>query len=313
MDEKDYKYVLTVAKYRNFTRAAEALYISQPALSRHIGLLEKRIGHPLFNREVPSLELTKIGERFCHCANKVLEIERSFFSEVQRFSNSSGTVIRIGVPPLSGDYILSRVLPQVMRKYPQIHCEPVTRYSKELYQLLTSHHIDAYIGTVVGNEPSINTKFLFNEPVYLAGSQSHSVLADIDTVNVDIEDPDMLADILEHLRDVSFISCNPPMPIHVLVDETLRQYNFTPVRKVEVPSLQLAFDLASQGIGITAILRCQLKYENPNTLREIYFIPLVKCALPFYLAYNSSSRESIPELDHFLSEVMEIYSENPEI
>ena len=313
MEGKDYRYVIAIAKYKSFTRAAEILHISQPALSRHIGLLEKRIGHPLFNRESSPLELTKIGERFCHHANIILELERTFFNETQQLSVLTGATIKVGVPPLSGDYILSRVLPQVIKKYPQIHCETISRLSTELYRLLMSHRIDVYIGTFTGNDTSVNSEFLFNEPVYLAGSRKHPALANYDMTNVDIDHPIILADILEQLRDVPFICCTQPMPIHQLIENALKEYRFWPVRKIQVPTLTLALDLAAQGVGFTAIMRCQLKYENPNTIREVYPISLGKCELPIYTVYNSFACKTIPELDYFIKEVKEIYAANPEI
>lgn len=313
MDEKDYRYVLAIAQCKSFTRAAEVLYTSQPSLSRHIGLLEKKIGHPLFIRDSSTLELTKIGERFCHYANIILEQERSFLSEAQGISVSTDTVIKVGVPPLSGDYILSRVLPQIIAKSPRIHCEPISRYTLELYQRLLSHQIDVYIGTSSGTDPSICAEFLFNEPVYLAGSRKHPVLESYSAKHVDLDHPIMFADIIKQLRDVPLICCDPLMPIHQLVEEALKERGVLPGRKVKATSLPLALDLSSQNVGFTAIMRCQLKYENPNTVQEIYPISLGKCELPIYIVYNSFFRKALPELDYFIREVKEIYAANPEL
>jgi len=313
MDEKDYRYVLTIAKYKSFTRAAEILYTSQPALSRHIKILEERTGHSLFNRESPILELTKAGELFCHYANIVLAQERAFFSDVQRLSAPAGVVIKIGVPPLSGDYIISRILPEIIKKYPQIHCDLTLSFSTELYQRLLSHQIDLYIGTFSGNDPYISSEFLFCEPVYLAGSRKHPALISYNTADININHPIMLADISKQIKDVPFITCNPPMPIHQLVEDKLKESGFLPARKIQVTSLPLALDLTAQGVGFTAILRCQLKYENPNTIREVYPISLGKCEMPIYIVYNSFSRKTIPELDYFIQEVKEIYAANPQI
>jgi len=313
MDEKDYRYVLTIAKYKSFTRAAEILYTSQPALSRHIKILEERIGYLLFNRETPVLELTKIGERFCHYANIVLEQERAFLSEVQRLSTSTDIAIKIGVPPLSGDYIISRILPTIMKKYPHIHCDLTLSFSKELYQRLISHQIDLYIGTFSGSDPSISSEYLLSEPVYLAGSRKHPALVNSNPTQVNIDNPIMLTDVAKQMKDVPLILCNPPMPIHQLVEDKLKEFDFLPVRKIKVTTLPLALDLTAQGVGFTAVLRCQLKYENPKTVREVYPISLGRCELPLYIVYNSFSRKVIPELDHFIREVKEIYATNPEI
>ena len=64
MELKEQRYVCTLAEYGNLTRAADRLYISQPALSIYISNLEKHLGTPLFDREGKKFELTKAGERY---------------------------------------------------------------------------------------------------------------------------------------------------------------------------------------------------------------------------------------------------------
>lgn len=61
MELKEQRYVCTLAEYGNLTRAADRLYISQPALSIYISNLEKHLGTPLFDREGKKFELTKLG------------------------------------------------------------------------------------------------------------------------------------------------------------------------------------------------------------------------------------------------------------
>ena len=62
MDTEQLRDFLTVARYRNFSKAAEALYIGQPALSRRISALEKQLGVQLFHRDHKAVELTQAGE-----------------------------------------------------------------------------------------------------------------------------------------------------------------------------------------------------------------------------------------------------------
>ena len=65
--------VLAVAKYQNFSRAAEHLFLSQPALSQQVRKLEEELGCTLFLRTPQGVSLTAEGERFCQSARQVAQ------------------------------------------------------------------------------------------------------------------------------------------------------------------------------------------------------------------------------------------------
>jgi DNA-binding transcriptional LysR family regulator len=64
LDLRQLKYLVTVAEERNFSRAADRLETSQPFLTKHIGLLEKKLGFQLFDRKQRPLGLTAAGQEF---------------------------------------------------------------------------------------------------------------------------------------------------------------------------------------------------------------------------------------------------------
>ena len=76
INNKNMEYVAAVAQYDSITAAAESLYISQPALSRFISNLEKRIGVTLFQRVGNRFLLTYERERFLYHAKRIMEIEQ---------------------------------------------------------------------------------------------------------------------------------------------------------------------------------------------------------------------------------------------
>ena len=84
MDIQQLKYFLYVAKYRNFTKAAEHFYIGQPALSRQIFDLEKQIGVQLFVRSNRSVELTTAGEVLQQEGNKLIDHFNSVIEKTQK-------------------------------------------------------------------------------------------------------------------------------------------------------------------------------------------------------------------------------------
>ena len=72
MDFRDLSYVLAIAKYQNITKAAETLYVGQPALSKFLKSLEADIGQPLFRKLGNKYVLTYAGERYVEKASQIL-------------------------------------------------------------------------------------------------------------------------------------------------------------------------------------------------------------------------------------------------
>ena len=69
--EKDMQYILTIANYGNLTKAADALFLSQPALSIHLKQLENSLGLQLFERKGRKMILTYAGEEFVKSAREI--------------------------------------------------------------------------------------------------------------------------------------------------------------------------------------------------------------------------------------------------
>lgn len=311
MNAKDYQYTLTIATCKSFSRAAELLYISQPALSRYICNLEKELGVVLFDRSLTPIRLTKAGECFCKYANAILEMEGTLLHELRANAPLSGKAIKIGVPLLAGEYILSRILPRVMKKYPTMQVDPIQDISDNLCQRLAAHQIDAaFVCTPVADD-SITSDLLFFEELFLVGHRSHDALAGYDTSTASLDDPLQLD--VSTLQGASLIHCKPIAIISYLTEDALKKMHFKAASEIKASSLPLALDLTSQGVGFTSVMRCQLKYGHPSMIQSLCPIPLKDCKLPFYMAYNTLVRRTVPELDLFLKEVIEEYRAEPYI
>jgi len=309
LNEKDYQYTLTVAKCSSFSRAAELLYISQPALSRYISALEKELGVTLFDRSAAPIQLTNAGKLFCSYANAILELESTLRHDLRQSSLLSGKTIKVGVPLLSGEYILSRILPRIIKKYPNMQIDPIQDISDNLCQRLAAHQIDAAFVCTPVNDPSICSELLLFEDLYLVGHRKHPALAQYDTAHADLNHP-LILDV-STLKGVSLIHCKPIAIISYLTEEALKKLQFKPEAEFKASSLPLALDLTAQGVGFTSVMRCQIKYGHPSIIQALCPIPLDDCRLPFYLAYNRIGRRTIPELDIFLKEVFAEYQADP--
>lgn len=311
MNDKDFQYTLMVAKCHSFSQAAQLLYLSQPALSRYISNLEKALGVTLFDRSASPIQLTSAGQRFCAYAADILELENKLRSELQTCSSMSGKAIKLGVPMVTGEYMLSRILPPLMKKYPGMKIDPIQDISSNLCQRLAAHKLDiAFVCTpVVGS--SLRSDPLVAEDIYLVGNRSHPALAGYNTADASPDHP-LIVD-LSCLSGVTLIHCKPIAVMSYQAEEALKRLQFKPEAEIKASSLPLALDLTAQGMGFTSVMRCQLKYGHPETVQNLCPIYLEGGKLPFYVAYNSLVRNTSPELDIFIQEVLKEYQAAPYI
>lgn len=300
MNEKDFQYILTVAQCGSFSRASEILYVSQPSLSRYISTLEKRLGTALFDRSTTPVQLTESGTIFCNYGKKILSLERALYRDLQEQNALGERILRVGVPHISGDYILSRILPRMTKNYPAIRIDPISDYSYNLYHQLAAQKIDIACVAAPNTDPSIMVELLLYEPVLLIGAKNHPALKNYDITKADIDHPIFINP--SELNDIPMIQYKASY-----AEAALRQKSYAPKTTIKASSAPLALDLAAKGVGLTSVIFSQLKYSRPDITQSLCPISIGDCKLPIYLAYNRLADKAIPEIERFIQEVKEEY------
>ena len=110
MDTRHIDYILEIAQTKNFSRAAENLFISQAALTYHIKNIESEIGFALFERSPKGAVLTPAGERFCVTMRNIRDEFKTAVEQGQNFSRHSRTDVVIGLPLRSAIYFLPKAI-----------------------------------------------------------------------------------------------------------------------------------------------------------------------------------------------------------
>ena len=82
LDVKYLNYIITIAKKKNMTKAAEELYVSQSSLSQYVSKLEQELGTPLFLRAKGELVLTPAGILYVNAAQKVIAIQKELYQDI---------------------------------------------------------------------------------------------------------------------------------------------------------------------------------------------------------------------------------------
>jgi len=140
MELRQLRYFVAVAEEKNITRAAEKIFLSQPALSRQIKALEEEIGQLLLERSAHSFRLTPAGETFLPKARELLQ-------QADRLSHSVRVVnprerLRIGYAPSMAENLLPRALKKFMGAHPRFHVELCDLCSSELLERVENGKLD---------------------------------------------------------------------------------------------------------------------------------------------------------------------------
>jgi len=138
----------TVARQLSFTAAARLLYISQPAVTKHIRELEKQIQKPLFNRMGKRISLTKEGELLLDYANKILDLYEALDMAVQDLQNVEAGEIRLGGSTTVAQYILPILLTKFKKRYGQIKITLQNANTETIEHFVSSRKID--LGIIEG-------------------------------------------------------------------------------------------------------------------------------------------------------------------
>ena len=139
---KRLKYFLAVAEQGNINRAAEALHISQSALTRSIQVLEDTVGAMLFERTQRGVKLTPIGERLLEHARRITNTVRSAELDLEQLINAAGTEVRLGVTSgLPPSKVLDAVF-RVLGEMPAVSVTIVDSFYDSLIQSLRLEQLD---------------------------------------------------------------------------------------------------------------------------------------------------------------------------
>lgn len=158
------EYIMAVARYGHFGRAAEACNVTQPTLSAMIGKLEEEIGAKLFDRNRQPILPTTVGERVISRAREVLDQADSIRDIVLEEKQSLGGIFRIGILPTIAPYLLPRFFPQMMKKYPTLDIRVREMKTHEIKEALTQGDIDAGIlATIEGLEDYEQTTLFYEK------------------------------------------------------------------------------------------------------------------------------------------------------
>ena len=164
-------------KEQNITRAAEALFISQPSLSIAIKKIEEEVGAPLFIRSKKQLKLTQQGRIFIEAGEQIKKSVRTMRNNILNINVLNSGELIIGMPPHLGALIFPQIRLRFKEKYPGITIQLVEMASQELEAKVLSGEIDMAVSALPISNPVFFIKPFFESRMFIVMAQDNPLNA----------------------------------------------------------------------------------------------------------------------------------------
>ena len=173
MDFKDLSYVIAIAEQQNITRAAEALFISQPTLTKFLQKLEGELGQKLFRKVGNKFLLTYAGERYVAKSSEILQLKKELDHEMADIIKSNVGELNIAFPAVRGTYMLPCTLPVFKKLYPNVQLKITEAPSSTLEKMLIAGSLDLAFFNAPTKSPEIAYDIITTEEMILLMSQKN--------------------------------------------------------------------------------------------------------------------------------------------
>lgn len=270
-----------VAKHLSFTRAADALFMTQPAVTFQIKQLEEQYGTRLFERRHGGILLTPAGELVLSFAERILALSDEMETRLGEMTGEMRGPLLIGASSTIAEFMLPRILGEFNALYPQVRARLIVANSESIEGRVAEHTLD------VG---------LIEAPAKISGL--HSQICCEDELQV-ICAPDyplagMRSVAPKALVDYEFISREPGSGTREITDAYFREHKIDPETlkaQMELGSPEALKGVVATGLGFAIVSRAAVAKEvQLGTLVAISLKPPLKRSL--YLVYPEDRFQS---------------------
>lgn len=147
-----------VAINLSFTKAAEELYITQPAVTSNIKELEKELNITLFDRNPNGITITKAGKLLLEHTQRLFALEKKFQYDLSLLKDTFSGQLNLGTSTTIGQYIVPPVLAEFHKRYPEIALSLSNHNTQYIEDLVLDHTLD--LGIIEGNSKRKGLKYI---------------------------------------------------------------------------------------------------------------------------------------------------------
>jgi len=287
------EYLVELANERNFRKAAEICFVSQPALSIQIQKLEKFLGGQLVERNNKSVLLTPLGENVVAKSRVLLKQIMELKHAAKSYNNPFCGELKLGIVPTLAPYLLPIIIPALTKKYPELTVYLAEEQTACLIKKLAQGEFDAVILATSIKEPGLFNYHLFEEELMLAVHKKHQFSKRKRINQNELRTTQLLALEDEYgIWDQALSLCYKDMP---------------KFRRFRATSLETLRHMVGAGVGLTLIpkLACD---TNPSIAYIPFSHPKPKRTVSFTWRASSNNIACYETIAYFMKNELQAYT-----
>ncbi|MCX4966764.1 transcriptional regulator CynR [Streptomyces sp. NBC_00654] len=246
------RYLLAVAEHGTFTRAAEALHISQPTLSQQIKQLERAVGALLLDRGGRGVRLTDAGEAYVYYARRALTELAAADRAVLDVADLSRGHLRLAMTPTFTAYLVGPLAQELHTRHPgvtlQVHEMPQDRIETSLL----ADEIDLGVAFAAAHLPGVTATALFTETLSLVTTAAGPGPGE--------RQPMPVADLAQQ----SLALLSPDFATRRHIDRYFAEHHISPPVTVEANTIQALSDIVRRTPDLATVLPEAITHDHPH-------------------------------------------------
>ncbi|MCZ6491478.1 MAG: LysR substrate-binding domain-containing protein [Acidobacteria bacterium] len=238
---------LEVARKKSFSRAAEKLYRTQPAISAQIRALEIECGQKLFDRMGRKIFLTPAGKVLFECGVNLLSLHRETLQRVREAHGAAGGTLVIGANEATCLYVLPQVFAEFKRNYPQVAISIYRNFSQKILLKMAESQIDVGIVTLPVAQNNLKVIPIFEDELQVVVPAGHRLAKRASVKMEDLVEEQLIFPKGGHTRE--------------LLEKIFRKQRSRLQISMELASVESIKKFVGAGLGISLISRSYAEME----------------------------------------------------
>lgn len=254
MDTDAFRYVIVLAECRSISEAARKLFITQPALTKHLNKLEETlgIGVRLFDRSVTPIKITPAGEIFLEYSKKYVDMETEMKERLNVALQLQKGSIKVSSTS-GGEWYLADHIGTFLKTYKDIILEIQDNTARVCEQLLEREEIDIAIYTDPVCSDKVEYVPLYKDRLQFAVSWDHFLLEGKDIENNSLDNP-LELDISEFRNPrIKYVLSTPPHGMYRAEQEFFKKYSIEPTDPLRIDFINTRYSIACSSRGIVMV------------------------------------------------------------
>ena len=293
-----------IATEGSFKRAADKLYVSQPAVSLQVQNLEKQLNVPLFDRGGRKAQLTEAGHLLLQYGEKVITLCQETCRALEDLQNLQGGTLIVGASQTTGTYLLPRMIGLFRQKYPDVAVQLQVHSTRRTSWAIANGQMDlAIIGGEVPSELQETLQVIpyAEDELALILPVSHA-MAKVPQIQK------------EDLYKLKFISLDSQSTIRKVIDKVLTRCDIETKRlkvEMELNSIEAIKNAVQSGLGVAFVSVTAIEKELDMGVLHVTSIKSVEVRRTLSVLLNPNRYRS-KAAEAFIKQVLPQFSTHPE-